>query len=56
METIDKDEQWKLGGDCNKCRRKNYCKKGCKRRRSREESDALLIGARILSKYFNKKG
>lgn len=23
------DEQWKLSGDCNKCRRKNYCSKPC---------------------------
>ena len=24
------NEQWKLNGDCNKCRRKLYCNKICK--------------------------
>lgn len=26
---IEPNEQWKLDGDCNKCRRKNYCSKTC---------------------------
>lgn len=29
MEKIEQNEQWKLNGDCNLCRRKNYCKKPC---------------------------
>ena len=24
------NEQWKLNGDCNKCRKKQYCNKACK--------------------------
>lgn len=27
---IKKNEQWKYGGDCNKCRRQPYCRKPCK--------------------------
>ena len=23
------DEQWKAGGDCRNCRRRNYCRKRC---------------------------
>lgn len=26
---MENNEQWKSGGDCNKCRKKNYCKKLC---------------------------
>lgn len=26
---ISKTEQWKLSGDCSKCRRKSYCNKRC---------------------------
>lgn len=27
---INPDEQWKLGGHCNECRRKRYCGTECK--------------------------
>lgn len=27
------NEQWKDGGDCNKCRRQKYCNKPCKQSR-----------------------
>lgn len=39
METIQENEQWKLSGDCTKCRRNNYCSKPCTRynRRARAE-------------------
>ena len=33
MEKPKKSEQWLLVGDCRKCRRKNYCKKPCTRRK-----------------------
>lgn len=29
MNKIPENEQWKLIGDCDKCRRKNYCKTKC---------------------------
>lgn len=28
---MSNSEQWKLDGDCNLCRRKNYCSKPCTR-------------------------
>lgn len=32
MEHIPKNEQWRLEGDCSKCRRNNYCQKPCTRK------------------------
>lgn len=34
-ETINKNEQWKLEGICNECRRANYCRTSCTRRKRR---------------------
>lgn len=31
-------DQWKSGGDCNKCRRQPYCKKQCRMNRKLVES------------------
>ena len=31
MDKIQENEQWKLQGDCAKCRRNNYCSKPCTR-------------------------
>lgn len=44
METIQENEQWKLSGDCTKCRRNNYCSKPCTRynRRARAEMKRLV--------------
>ena len=44
METIQENEQWKLSGDCTKCRRNNYCSKPCTRcnRRVRAEMKRLV--------------
>lgn len=44
METIQENEQWKLCGDCTKCRRNNYCSKPCTRynRRARAEMKRLV--------------
>ena len=32
---IPETEQWKLNGDCNKCRRVMYCTKDCAKRKRR---------------------
>lgn len=29
MERIEQNEQWKLQGNCQVCRRRNYCSKLC---------------------------
>lgn len=31
MDKIQENEQWKLQGNCNKCRRNSYCSKPCTR-------------------------
>lgn len=47
MKKIDETEQWKLSGNCSKCRRKNYCSKECARYNRR-------INAEIYSLVANK--
>lgn len=44
MEQIQENEQWKLSGNCEKCRRNNYCSKPCTRhnRRIRAEFNGLV--------------
>lgn len=32
MEKVNKNEQWLLDGNCDICRRNNYCKKDCTKR------------------------
>lgn len=43
MDTINISEQWKLNGDCSKCRRSKYCSKDCKAHDRRQQ--AYLHGA-----------
>lgn len=33
LEQSERADQWKSGGDCNKCRRLSYCKKQCRANR-----------------------
>ena len=45
-------EQWKSGGDCGKCRRKEYCGAKCRERRKREkllEREAFLRAMTMLA-------
>lgn len=32
---MEDSDQWKLNGDCSKCRRANYCNKNCSARNKR---------------------
>lgn len=45
MEQIQKNEQWKLSGNCEKCRRNNYCSTPCTRhtRRINSEFNGLVV-------------
>lgn len=54
METIQENEQWKLSGDCTKCRRNNYCSKPCTRynRRARAEMKRLVADWVEINKQF----
>lgn len=38
MNKPNENEQWLLYGDCSICRRKNYCKKDCKKRVMKREA------------------
>lgn len=62
MNRIPENEQWKLQGDCTKCRRDNYCSKPCTRRnrankamvnRLVAETMNRMIGG-VMSKIINK--
>lgn len=56
MPLIDEREQWKLGGDCNKCRRKEYCNKSCtankKRVKRRAEAQVERLVGSVLYRMF----
>ena len=49
-EVIFMDEQWKSGGDCDICRRKNYCKNACKANKERTSS---LVANAVLESIFS---
>ena len=43
----DNNEQWKNGGDCQKCRRRAYCKKECR--------EARLYRQRIIGQIIRER-
>lgn len=47
MEKIEQNEQWKLHGDCQTCRRKNYCSKPCaaNARRTKAKLNSMVYQA-----------
>ena len=49
MEQIDQTEQWKLGGDCSKCRRQNYCSKPCTRCKRETEAELYSLASNMLN-------
>ena len=53
MVQINETEQWLLNGECNKCRRKNYCSKGCTRNKRETES---MVKSLITSKLDEMTG
>ena len=50
----DVNEQWKLDGKCNICRRKNYCSTTCKRYKSRRDYEMKCHISQALVRAFNK--
>lgn len=42
-------EQWKSGGDCNKCRKQNYCSHECRAFRKRLEIEFNTFVAKHLA-------
>lgn len=49
----DRNEQWKSGGQCSICKRKNYCKKQCKANKEnfkKEMLDSFIDNVSMKSK------
>ena len=46
----EQTEQWKLDGNCKECRRKNYCKKYCSKRKRRINYEVHNAISRALAK------
>lgn len=60
-EQIEDNEQWKLQGDCKKCKRQRYCTKGCKANRVESERFVNRMVAeamvkKLYGKLFGKRG
>ena len=54
-EKIPESDQWKLYGNCAKCRREKYCTKTCKANKQR--TDAILremIGTALARRMMKK--
>lgn len=49
MEKINETEQWLLNGDCSKCRRKNYCSKGCTKYNRRTKAELYSLVANKMN-------
>lgn len=45
-------EQWKLDGDCDKCRKQKYCSKSCK---TNEHHVYTEIRAAVKSAFWNNR-
>lgn len=47
MKQINENDQWLLNGECNKCRRQNYCSKRCNCNKRKTE---MVVNSFISSK------
>jgi hypothetical protein len=50
--SIKHDEQWLSNGNCEECRRQNYCSKPCTAKKRRE--NAMLKNAILEATKLNK--
>ena len=48
-------EQWKLNGDCEVCRKRNYCQKDCSKRKEYIEQLAQQTISNMFLKRLLKK-
>lgn len=46
------NDQWKLSGDCNLCRRRWYCKKPCTAHKRRKESFVKMAVQSVIAKIW----
>ena len=54
MKSIDESEQWKLGGQCSKCRRQKYCGTACKAARTSDRREIQQLVANHMFGRFMK--
>lgn len=53
MPNIDKSEQWRLEGNCQLCRRRNYCSKRCAAcMNSMEKNVKSTLGSILIKRIF----
>ena len=50
MEQIQENEQWKLNGNCEKCRRNNYCSTPCTHHNRRIRAELKGVVADTMNK------
>ena len=53
MERIPENEQWKLSGDCKKCRRGNYCSTPCRLAESRAKRELYSAFDKVSGGRFS---
>lgn len=49
MEKINENEQWRLNGDCSKCRREKYCSTTCTHYKRRESAELRVLVADTMN-------
>ena len=49
---IDYTEQWKLGGNCDNCRRQFYCKKQCTAKKEQDKAQLKACYDAIYNAMF----
>ena len=52
MENVSDNEQWKSGGDCTLCRRRNYCSKKCKEHKKLIDNEVAKVTGKIFSRIL----
>lgn len=50
---INDSEQWKLNGDCSKCRREKYCSKPCTKNKRRTNTIIQSATINAMDKLTN---
>ena len=53
---MNKSEQWKLDGNCNICRRNNYCSKPCTISKRKTSNDLYnLVANKLIDHTLKRK-
>ena len=55
MSSIPETDQWLLLGNCDKCRRRNYCNKPCTKGKRRRETEIRSMVAEAMIKVMTRK-